>query len=245
MVDFLINIVSNRWMEILGIILTLSTGVVIPWLSRKSGNYKKVNRKMIIAGLIHLWYLALVPMVGSTIGAFVWGILVGVGIELNMLVTILLYSIMAIVSAFVFFVIMHKSKRMKNLMKTAKDISHVLYKMLNALAIIVILQTFVMLPFVFTEHIDAITSVLVVISWITQIWWLCMVITIIWKASKYVYSTIKITMLDGEVIQYDCSPKVCRVHRNYIRIMKRDENDVVVQELQIYEVAIKQVEYLK
>ena len=245
MIDFFLGIISTRWMEILGLVITLSTGIVMPWLSRKSSNYKKIDKKMIVASLVHLWYLSLIPITGGTIGAFVWGVFTGAGIELNMLWTIFIYSVTAIISVFVFFIIMRKSKRMKNLMTTAKNISNMLYQMLNALAVITILQAFVILPFVFTEHIDAITRASVALSWVTQIWWLCMVITIIWKSSQYVYSTIKITMLDGEVIQYDCSPKVCRVHRNYIRVMKRDANNVVVQELQIYEASIKQVEYLK
>lgn len=247
MTDFIVSFLITRWIEILGILLTVSTGVVMPWLSRKSSNYKKINKKMIVASLIHFGYLAIVPLIGSTTGAFIWGLFVGVGVNLTFGSTVLIYSVMAAVSILAFFVIMRKSKQMINFLSAVKNISNFLYRMLNTLVIIVILQTFVAMPFVIIEHAvaDTVMRVVLIISWITQFWWFAMIITIIWKSSSYVYSTIKITMLDGEVIQYDCSPKVCRVHRNYVRIMKRDENNVVIQELQIYEVAIKQIEYLK
>ena len=117
--------------------------------------------------------------------------------------------------------------------------------MLNWFVIITVVFSFINVSFIGSAHEAAAGRVMIILSWILQAWWLVIVIAIIWKASEYVYSTIVVTMLDGEVHRFDCSPKVCRVYRNYIRILKRDENNVVIQELQINEVAIKQIEYLK
>jgi len=118
--------------------------------------------------------------------------------------------------------------------------------MLSWVAISSFILTYVSMSFVGTPLEGFVGSgVLWGISWALQIWWLVVVAAIIWRTSHYMYSTITVTMLSGEVHHFDCSPKVCRVFKSYIRILKRDENNVVIQELQINEIAIKQIEYLK
>jgi len=51
------------------------------------------------------------------------------------------------------------------------------------------------------------------------------------------------TLLDGEVISYSCMPKMCRVHKHYIRLLKRDEKGAIIYERHINEAAIQQIEY--
>ncbi|MCL1788429.1 MAG: hypothetical protein FWG38_10630, partial [Defluviitaleaceae bacterium] len=120
-----------------------------------------------------------------------------------------------------------------------------LYPMLQWVVVISIVLSFFNLLFVGSPYEDVVAFPVLVISWILQFWWLYIVAAVVWKTSDYVYANIKITMLDGEVFNFDCSPKVCRVYRNYIRILKRDEKGAVVQELQINEAAIRQIEYSK
>ena len=68
-------------------------------------------------------------------------------------------------------------------------------------------------------------------------------VSFVWRTAKYVYSEMKITLLDGEIIQYSCSPQMCRVHKSYIRLLKRDSDNVIIYERHINEAAIKQIEY--
>jgi len=246
MIEFIRNTLISRWPEILGLLLTLTSGFLVPWLSRKSGNYKKLNKQIMLYCLLHIFYLGIIPMAILSIGIIAITIItIIVGIPMNMVVMVVSYTILAIMSLFIFFFVMRKSKRMRIMLGKAKEISMRLYSMLRWVAIISIVLSFLNLLFIDTTHEEIAGRITLILSWMLQIWWLFLVAALIWKASEYVYSKIKITMLDGEIFYFDCSPKVCRVYRNYIRILKRDENDVVIQELQINEVAVKQIEYTK
>jgi len=252
MIDFLTNLLATRWPELLGIALTLISGLIMPWLSRKSSNYKKINKQFIRISLLHLLYLSVVPIVFTAIGILLqFGYLAIVGIEAittmlhAYLIQIIAYALMAGLSLLMFFWIIGKSKRMKLMMDKAAHINKKLKTNFTCLAIASIMLNFANLSFMGTPHQDMAYRVALVISWLIQIWWLILVGIVIWNASEYVYSNIKVTMLDGQIYDFDCSPKVSRVYKNYIRIRKRDENNIVVQELQINEAAIKQIEYSK
>ena len=246
MLDFTLYILRTRWPEILGIIFTLTSGLIMPLLTRKSSNYKKINKRLLVASLLHLIYLAAVPMLISNVGIILLVVVVTLAeVAVNIAVWVIVYSCLAIITVLAFFWVLRKSKRVKYLMQTAKELGFGLYPMFSILAISSIVLTYFALLFVGSEHETFIMRIVMVISWVIQVWWLVLVAAVVWKASEYVYSNIKITMLDGQVHSFDCSPKVCRVYRNYIRIRKRDENGVVIQELQINEVAIKQIEYSK
>ena len=246
MIDFIVGFLTNRWPEILGILITLSTGVIIPWLSRKSSNYKRIDKRLILYSLLHLVYLSIVPTIVMIAAMYLLVFLITSGVTFHLWSIIVYYIGTAVVSFLLFLlVVMRISKRMKILMGKAKQARMGIYPMLHCTAATSIVMTLVIVFFVGSPQEDIINRVMLILGWINQIWWLFLIISIIWRTSEYVYSTIKITMLDGEILHFDCSPKVCRVYRNYIRIMKRDENDVVIQELQINEVAIKQIEYLK
>jgi len=246
MLDFSRNILISRWPEILGLLLTLTSGFLVPWISRKSGNYKRLNKQLVLYSLLHLLYLGAVPLLISTIGIVII-VFVSVIAEITMGIVIyaVLYSILAAISLLAFLGVMRISKRMRVLMQRAREVGRRQYIMLWCVSIISIVLAYVTLVFVGSAYEEYVNQVAMVISWVLQIWWICIVASIVRKASDYVYSKIKITMMDGEVLYFDCSPRVCRVYRNYIRILKRDENDVVIRELQINEIAIKQVEYEK
>ena len=245
MPEFIINFLTARWPELLGILITLSTGIVMPWLSRKSSNYKKIDKRLIVASLLHMVYLSVVSLGIMSIGVFILTFLIVLGVGITWWMLIAAYVALAIVTLLAFFGVMRWSKRMRLLLGKAKDADKKLYWMLTWVAVSSIVLSYVSLVFIGTELQDTAYRIALIISWALQIWWLVIIVAIIWKSAEYVYSTIKVTMLDGEVYHFDCSPKVCRVYRNYIRILKRDENNVVIQELQINEVAIKQIEYLK
>ena len=249
MTAFLYNTLRTRWPEILGLLLTVTSGFLVPWISQKSGNSKKLNKKMVLNCLLHLVYLTVVPLAISVVAIVAAEVINEIaevaGTSTGVTVIAVTYAFSATISILVFIGVMRISKRMRILMAKAKEISRWLYIMLQWAAVLSIALSYVMLAFVGSVYEDAVTSVAMVISWAFQIWWLCLMAVIVWKASEYVYSKIKITMIDGEILYFDCSPKVCRVYRSYIRILKRDENDVVVQEMQINEIAIKHIEYSK
>lgn len=201
---------------------------------------------MVLYCLLHLFYLSAVPMLVSTIGIVIIVFVATIAeITLGIAIYAVLYSVLAGISLLAFFGVMRKSKRMRVLMQKAREIGRRQYIMLLWVSIISIVLAYATLVFVGSVYEEYVTRVAMVMSWALQIWWICIVASLVWKASEYVYSKIKITMMDGEVLYFDCSPRVCRVYRNYIRILKRDENDVVVQELQINEAATKHIEYTK
>lgn len=201
---------------------------------------------MMLICLLHLLYLSVIPLLVSMAGILVITVVATVAdIPMDILAFVVSYTILAIMSLLIFFSVMRISKRMQIMINKAKEINKWLYAMLQWVVIVSIVLTFASLVFVGSAYEETISSISLVISWILQIWWLCLAAVLVWKASEYVYSKIKITMMDGEILYFDCSPKVCRVYRNYIRILKRDENDIVVQEMQINEIAIKQIEYTK
>jgi len=69
------------------------------------------------------------------------------------------------------------------------------------------------------------------------------IIAFLWRTANYVFSEMKITLNDGEVILYTCNPQMCRVHKNYLRLLKRDDKGVITYERHINELVIKQIEY--
>ena len=246
MTEFLFNTLRTRWPEILGLVLTITSGFLIPWISKKSGNYKKLNKQMLLICLLHLVYLSTVPLAIS----MVWVVIIAVvtevaGIHMGALVTAVSYTIMAIMTVLVFIGVMRVSKRMRIMMAKAREISRRLYTMFQWMAASSIVLAYATSAFVGSEYEALAWRISLAISWALQFWWMSLVAVLVWKASEYVYSKIKVTMMDGEILHFDCSPKVCRVYRSYIRILKRDENDVVIKELQINETAIKQIEYEK
>ena len=244
--EFIQNTLTSRWPEILGLLFTLGSGFLVPWISRKSGNYKKLNWQMARIGLLHLFYLSIIPLLIGIIGVFVVAVAAETaGQPVSLTMAIASYAVMAAVSLAIYFAVMRLSKRMRLLKDRTKEKSRWLYPMLQWVVVISVVLTFANLLFIDSPYEDTVAPIMLVASWILQIWWLYIVAAVVWKTSDYVYSKIKITMLDGEVFSFDCGPKVCRVYRNYIRILKRDDTGTVVQELQINEVAIRQIEYLK
>jgi len=242
MTDFILNTLMTRWPEFLGLALTLFSSLLLPWLSRKSSNYKKINKSMIVAGLFHFMYLAVVPLAVTTVGVIVAEIF---GFNRTIATTAITYSVLAVISFLLFLLVIRKSKRVGRLLAAAKKINLRLNIMLMSMAACTMFATFANLVFVGTYYEAVAGRYALVVSWGLQLWWLAIVAIIVWKSSDYVYSTITITMMDGDVFHFDCSPKVCRVFRNYVKILKRDENGVVVQELQIHDAAIKQIEFSK
>jgi hypothetical protein len=153
-----------------------------------------------------------------------------------------------IVSILFFYGVILRTKRMKALMCRFRKEGKFFFLLIHGYVILNVLVSFIYLPYAiadaFAEEKSMIASILEYASWFITIWWFFMIVAFIWRTANYVFSEMKITLVDGEVIQYNCSPQMCRVHKNYLRLIKRDEKGVIIYERHIHEMKIKQIEYL-
>jgi len=240
MIDFLNNSALMRHPELIGMVVTGITGLLVPWISRRSVNYKKINKRLLISSLIYFGYFTLVQIVVVFIGTVI-AIAFQAEIENDFVFSFTAVAIMTIIALFIFWLIMIKSKRMKELMVSVRDVSRKLFLLLNGVAYVSMVFAFIYLLFMDTT----IGRGMEILSWMISFGWFYLMAVVVWKTSEYIYSQMKITLLDGEIVTCDCNPRMYRVHRNYIRLLTRDARGVVVHERQINEIAIKQIEYLK
>ncbi|MCL2368202.1 MAG: hypothetical protein FWC72_04325 [Oscillospiraceae bacterium] len=194
---------------------------------------------MLLSALLFFVYLNATVFTISLIGGIVIGLLQIEGIGPLMLPSVG----MAILTILIFWGLIVKTKRMKRMMGRAKEVSRRLFLMLNWISLVSVVLGFIHVPFVVMEGHYVVAQAISYVNWICTIWWFSLIITFIWRTAKYVYSEMKITLVDGEVIQYSCSPQMCRVHKNYLRLLKRDDKGVIIYERHINEGSIKQIEY--
>ena len=122
--------------------------------------------------------------------------------------------------------------------------SRTLFLLINWLSIVSFPLTYSTVPYTLIEQQNLFTKIMEYSNWAITIWWFALMVSLIWRTAIYVFSEMKITLNDGEVIKYNCSPQMCRVHKNYVRLIKRDDKNVVIYERHINEISIKQIEYL-
>jgi hypothetical protein len=230
-------------LQVLGMAISGIAGLIMSWISRRSTNYRKIDKSVLLSAFLFFIYLNAVQILFLSIitVAFVF---VPERFALQMFISIGVAALTILLLWGVIF----RSKRIKAMMSQAKKISRRLYLKINWLSIISLILAFVFMPFDFEAYITSqrhlLAYIIVYVSGIGSIYWFFLIVTLIWKSSKYVYSEMKITLLDGEQIQHNCSPQMCRIHRNYVRLLKRDDKGKIVYERHINEVAIKQIEYL-
>ena len=130
----------------------------------------------------------------------------------------------------------------------AKEESKGLFWQIHLVSLIPTMWAFAMTPGIVESAMreEAFTqgTVLDTITWGFTAWWFALMIIFVWRTSKYIFAEMKITLSDGEIIQYSCAPKMCRVHKNYVRLLKRNEKGIIIYERHINEGSIKQIEYL-
>jgi len=195
---------------------------------------------MLLSSLLFFVYLNATAVVVSFIG----GILIVVFHLIEFLPLLLLSIGMALLIILIFWGGFIRTKRIKAMMASAKKVSRRMYLMLNWISVVSVVVSCLYLPFYAQEPQSVFAHALWYANWICTIWWFSLLVTFIWKTAKYVFSEMKITLLDGEVIQYSCSPQMCRVHKNYIRLLKRDDKGTIIYERHINEASVKQIEYL-
>ena len=232
----------------IGMVASSATGLVMSWISKRSVNYRKIDRSMLISSILFFVYLNVISLIINFIGIILIIILpIGVLSEsISVLSELMIFSgIIAIITIAVIWGLILRTKRMKIYMKRTKETSKRIFLALHGLSLTSIIFTQLIFPFTLLEQQNLLTRSVMFLSWFMTIWWFSLIIELIWRTARYVFSEMKITMLDGEVIKYGCSPQMCRVHKNYIRLIKRDESGKIIYERHINEGSIRQIEYLQ
>jgi len=237
----MISSVDFTLLKIIGMIVSGLAGLIMSWMSKRSVNYRKIDKRMLLAAFLFFVYLQSI----SFFTGFVIGIAALFVEDIEFMSVMTLSLLMGVVHIAVFWGLLLRTKRMKEMMHRAKIAGRRLYLMIHWLSLASVVVGYIYTPYFLFEIRGFIPSLLIFLSWVITIWWFIPLIVFVWTTAKYVYSEMKITLTDGEIIQYSCSPQMCRVHKNYLRLLKRDENGVIIYERHINEASIKQIEYLQ
>jgi len=222
-----------------GMIISGLAGVVMSWLSKRSVNYRKIDKRMAVAVLLFFFYMNIV--------AFVLGFGLGIVIEFgefNSVMPLMPYVlIFSAINILVCWLWLFRTKRVKEMFDKAKVVGKRLFYMLHWVTAVSVVLGYIYSAFLLMGEGGFFFGVISAVSWIITAWWFTLMAMLVYATSKYVYSQMKITLVDGEVIEYSCSPQMCRVHKNYIRLLRRDEKGAIVYERHINEGSVKQIEY--
>ena len=248
----LVGSIDSNIIKAVGMAVSGITGLVLFFLSSKSVNYRKVDKSVVLATILYFVYLnGLAIVLGGVFGgatgviAAVSGIDIFTGdLETRMVSGLLLGVVQTAATIYIFWGLILKTKMMKMMMTKAKEVSRRTFLLINWIQIVACILVIPYMPFSFAGQTNLFTDVIIFIGWGLTAWWLALIVTFIWRTANYVYSEMKITLSDGEIITYSCSPKMCRVHKHYIRLLKRDEKGKIVYEKHINEAAIVQIEYM-
>jgi len=226
--------------KVVGMVLSGLSGIIMSWISKRSVNYRKIDKRVVLAIVLYFVYLNGLAIVFS----FVFGIVVIFVPLYEMMSAVLVSLFMAIVLIGLFWGLIIRTKRIKVMMDKAKEIGKPLFLLINGISIYSVLAGFVYAAFVLFEQGDLLLPrVLHALDWGLLVVWFALIVALVWGSAKYIFAEMKVTLVDGEVIKYSCSPQMCRVHKNYLRLLKRDEKGTIVYERHINEGSIKQIEY--
>ena len=242
MLEILGSIDSNI-IKALGMAISGLTGLIMSWISKRSVNYRKIDKKVVLASFLYFIILNIMVMIMLFIAAIIGSIFIYVGLIETFASMIVFSMVMGLISILIFWGAIIRMKIFKFMMEKAKSISNALFLLINGLSMISVILSFLILPYIMTENEGIITTTVEVISWVLLAWWFSLMVSFVWRTAKYVYSEMKITLLDGEVIIHSCSPQMCRVHKHYIRLLERDNKGVIIYERHVHEAAVKQIEY--
>jgi len=232
---------ENLLLNIAGAVMSGLAGLMISWISRRSVNYRKIDKYMLVSTLLYFFYINGVLLVITFVGT----ILIVVFHMDNIMSWPVFYYLlgMTILSVLIFWGWVLRTKRMKKLMDKFRESSRWLFGMIHGYAILSVLINYAYLPYALLEEKNNITKTIEYASYVITIWWVFVIISFLWRTANYIFSEMKITLNDGEVILYTCNPQMCRVHKNYLRLIKRDDKGVITYERHINELVIKQIEY--
>ena len=230
-------------LKAVGMIISGFTGIIMSWISKRSVNYRKIDRSVVLECFLYLLFLNALNFVIVQITAVIGFVFILMEIPFGNAQQMILSITMSFVTIFIFWGLIIRTKRMKSMMTRAKGISKRLFLLINGISIITVIMGFVILPYIIRGEENLLVSGINISNWVLTAWWFALIISFIWRTAKYVYSEMRITLTDGEVIQYSCSPQMCRVHKNYIRLLKRNEKGHIIYERHISEGVVKQIEY--
>jgi len=216
-------------------------------VSKRSVNYRKIDRKVLLGAVLYFVYMNVFSIVVQLIATFILAILNEYGIisfENIPMMMVLWMSVAVLIIAIYWGIIVRKSKRISAMMERAKEVSKSLFLLINGLSMLSFLLAYPTLPYALLEQTNLFRQVMEYLNWIGTIWWFALMVSLVWRTANYIFLEMKITLEDGEVIQYSCSPQMCRVHKHYVRLIERDEKGVIIYERHINESSIKQIEYL-
>ena len=217
-------------------------GLVMLWFSRRSVNHKKIDPKVVLECFLFFIYFNALFLIVMQIGTII-AYTIYESTE-SFIILIPVYTGTAIINILIFWGLLLRTKKMKIMMGRIKDISKRLFYLINAFSMLIIIFNYSHIPFVIADREHIILDVINILNWIVTIFWISLMIVYIWKSATFIYNEMRITLIDGEVINYSCRPQMCRIHRNYIRLLKRDDNGKTVYERHINERVVKQIEYL-
>ena len=247
MIEFITSI-DYSMLKVMGMILSGSIGLVMSWVAKRSVNYRKVDKRMLMSAFLFFLYLNGIPIVTINICGFVIMFLAITGVTESQLAIVSISVGTGIMTCALLWGVIFRKKRMMEMFARARSESKLLFWQIHLVSLIPTLWAFVTLPSMVIAGIQetefVFNSVAMTLSWGFTIWWFTLMIIFVWRTSKYIFAEMKITMSDGEIIQCSCAPKMCRVHKNYVRLLKRDENGSIIYERHINEASIRQIEYL-
>ena len=238
MLEFLSSVDLNV-LKVVGMIVSGLTGMVMSWLSKRSVNYRKIDKNVVLMVVLYFVYLNVFSAMVTFASTIVKHVFFEEAFALQMLISLGA----AIFNIAVFWGLIIKTKRMKQMMTKAKEVSRRVFLLINGLSIISLVIGYVYLPFILHGIQNTFTHILVLLSWFLSIWWFVVIITFIWRTANYVFSNMKITLVDGEIVYHNCSPQMCRVHKHYLRLIERGEDGSILSERHINETSIKEIEY--
>jgi len=210
------------------------------WISKRSVNYRKIDKSVVLAIVLYFVYLQVLAIVVLMISMTITLI-----VPLDEMMSAMLLSLFfALVVIGLFWGLIIRTKRIKVMMDKAKEMGKYLFLLINGISIFSVLAAFIYAVFeIFEQQHFLLPRVLRYLDWGLLIVWFALLVALTWGSAKYIFAEMKVTLVDGEVIKYSCSPQMCRVHKNYLRLLKRDEKGTIIYERHINEASIKQIEY--
>ena len=244
--DF-IGSIDYSALKIIGMVLSAIIGVIMSWVAKRSVNYRKVDKRLLLSAFLFFLWLNGIPIVILNIVSIIFVVLILEGINVSNATQMVISMGLAILTCALLWGVIFRTKRMSEMFAKAKEESKGLFWQIHLVSLIPTIWAFLMLPGIvdsaMREEVFTQGTVIDTITWGFTAWWFTLMIIFVWRTSKYIFAEMKITLSDGEIIQYCCAPKMCRVHKNYVRLLKRNEKGIIIYERHINEGSIKQIEY--
>ena len=246
MLEF-IKSLDYSMLKVVGMLLSGIIGLIMSRVAKRTVNYRKIDKRMLISALLFFLYLNGIPILIILIYGVVF---LSLGLEgmVSELTIVSASLVTGLLTCALLWGVIFRRNRMKEMFARARGESKMLFWQIHLVSLIPTVMMFVILPFVLIAEIReiefAFASANTTVEWGFTIWWFALMIAFVWSTSKYIFAEMIITMTNGEVFRCSCAPKLCRVHKNYIRLLSRNESGTIIYERHINEGSIRQIEYL-